>query len=241
MDFLGSVLAWFADPANWAGRNGIPNRLFEHLAISGSSLAFALLIALPIGLYIGHTGRGALVAISVANLGRAIPSLGIIGIALPIALALGVPSGFWSTVIALTALAIPPIVLNTYTGLHEVNRDLVDAGRGMGMRETQLLTRVEVPLALPIILAGVRISAVQVVATATLALVVGGGTLGTLIYIGIQTRNMPQVFASAMMVAVLAILTEASFAFIQRAAARRSPRAVAPSEPIFEAAGRPPL
>jgi osmoprotectant transport system permease protein len=162
MEFVSAVIAWFADPANWMGRNGIPNRLFEHLAISAVSLGIALLIALPIGTYIGHTGRGAVVAISLTNIGRAIPSLGIIGIALPIALALHVASGFWSTVIALTALAIPPIVLNTYSGLHAVSRDLLEAGRGMGMRERQLLRRVEIPLALPIILAGVRISAVQV-------------------------------------------------------------------------------
>jgi osmoprotectant transport system permease protein len=120
-------------------------------------------------------------------------------------------------VIALAALAIPPIVTNTYVGLREVDRDLIEAGRGMGMREGQLLGRVELPLALPIILAGIRTAAVQVVATATLALVVGGGTLGTLIYIGIQTGDEPMVFASALMVAVLAILTEIAFALIQRA------------------------
>jgi osmoprotectant transport system permease protein len=241
MEFVSAVIAWFADPANWMGRNGIPNRLFEHLAISAVSLGIALLIALPIGTYIGHTGRGAVVAISLTNIGRAIPSLGIIGIALPIALALHVASGFWSTVIALTALAIPPIVLNTYSGLHAVSRDLLEAGRGMGMRERQLLRRVEIPLALPIILAGVRISAVQVVATATLALVVGGGTLGTLIYVGIQTRNLPQIFASALMVALLAILTEGTFALIQRAAASRAPQRGTRLRPPLMASGRPEL
>jgi osmoprotectant transport system permease protein len=216
MDFLSQVVAWFADPVNWSGRNGLPIRLWEHVSISAISLAIGLVLALPVGLYIGHTGRGAFLAISISNIGRAIPSLGLIGIALPITLALGVSSGFWSTVIALTALAIPPIVTNTYTGLREVDIDTIEAGRGMGMRELQLLRRVEVPLALPLILAGIRIAAVQVVATATLALVVGGGTLGTLIYIGIQARELPQVFASALVVAMLAILTDVGFALLQR-------------------------
>jgi osmoprotectant transport system permease protein len=218
MEFLGEVGSWFADPANWSGRNGIPNRLGEHLWISVVSLGVGLVLALPVGLFIGHTGRGAFLAISISNVGRAIPSLGMIGIVFPVVLALDVSSGFWSTVIALAALAIPPIVTNTYVGLREVDRDIIEAGRGMGMREGQLLRSVEVPLALPIILAGIRIAAVQVVATATLALVVGGGTLGTLIYIGIQTSDEPMVFASALMVAILAILTEVAFALLQRAA-----------------------
>jgi osmoprotectant transport system permease protein len=216
MDFLGQVVSWFADPVNWSGRNGLPIRLWEHVSISAISLAIGLFLALPVGMYIGHTGRGAFLAISISNIGRAIPSLGLIGIALPITLALGVSSGFWSTVIALTALAIPPIVTNTYIGLREVDADTIEAGRGMGMRELQLLGRVEVPLALPLILAGIRIAAVQVVATATLALVVGGGTLGTLIYIGIQARDLPQVFAGALVVATLAILTDVGFALLQR-------------------------
>ncbi len=218
MEFLGDVGNWFADPANWSGRDGIPNRLGEHLWISGVALGMGMALALPVGLFIGHTGRGAFLAISITNIGRAIPSLGMIGIVFPIILALDVSSGFWTTVIALAALAIPPIVTNTYVGLREVDRDLIEAGRGLGMRDGQLLGRVEVPLALPIILAGIRIAAVQVVATATLALVVGGGTLGTLIYIGIQTSDEPMVFGSALLVASLAILTEIAFALVQRAA-----------------------
>jgi osmoprotectant transport system permease protein len=218
MEFLGEVINWFGDPTTWTGRNGIPNRLVEHLWISAASLGIGVLIALPLGLFIGHTGRGAFLAISLANVGRAIPSLGMIGIVFPIVLLLDVDSGFWSTVVALAALAIPPIVTNTYVGMRDVDRDLIEAGRGMGMREGQLVRSLEVPLALPIILAGIRISAVQVVATATLALVVGGGTLGTLIYIGVQTSNEPMVFGSALIVAALAILTELGFSVLQRAA-----------------------
>jgi osmoprotectant transport system permease protein len=218
MEFFGEVLSWYGDPTNWIGRNGIPNRLIEHVSISVASLGIGLAVALPLGLFIGHTGRGAFLAVSLSNIGRAIPSLGMIGLVFPITLALNIRSGFWSTVVALAALAIPPIVTNTYTGIREVDREIIEAGRGMGLAEGQLLRKVEIPLALPLILAGIRTSAVQVVATATLALVVGGGTLGTLIYIGVQTSNEPQVFASALVVTLLAILTELAFALLQRTA-----------------------
>lgn len=224
MEFFGEVVAWFADPANWMGRNGIPQRLLEHVAISGASLSIGLLIGLPVGTFIGHTGRGAFLAVNLTNVGRAIPSLGMIGLAFPLVLALDIPGGFWSTVIALAALAVPPIVTNTYAGLREVDDDIIEAGRGMGMRERELLVSVEIPMALPLILAGIRTSAVQVVATATLAVVVGGGTLGTLIYIGVQTGDEPQVFASALVVAVLALVTEVGFALLQRWATSRGVR-----------------
>jgi osmoprotectant transport system permease protein len=218
MEFFGDVATWFGDPANWMGRNGIPNRLFEHLSISAASLGIGLAVALPVGLFIGHTGRGAFLAVNLSNIGRAIPSLGMIGLVFPVTLALNIRSGFWSTVVALAALAIPPIVTNTYTGMRGIDREIIEAGRGMGMAEGQLLRTVELPLALPLIIAGIRTSAVQVVATATLALVVGGGTLGTLIYIGVQTSNEPQVFASALVVTLLAILTELAFGLLQRTA-----------------------
>jgi len=218
MEFFGQVIAWFADPATWSGRNGIPIRLWEHVSLSAASLAVGTLIALPVGLVIGHTGRGVVLAVSIANIGRAIPSLGLLGIVFPLGLALGLGLGFWPSLIALVALAIPPIVLNTYVGLSEVDRDLVEAARGMGMRESQILGRLEIPIALPVILAGIRTSAVQVVATATLAAVISGGTLGHLILAGVNTGDEVQVFGSALLVAILAIGTELAFAFLQRAA-----------------------
>jgi osmoprotectant transport system permease protein len=233
MEFFGEVIDWFADPANWMGRNGIPNRLIEHVSISVVSLGIGLVLALPVGLFIGHTGRGAFLAVSLSNIGRAIPSLGMIGLVFPITLALNISSGFWSTVIALAALAIPPIVTNTYAGLREVDRETIEAGRGMGMREGQLLRTVEIPLAMPLILAGIRTSAVQVVATATLAIVVGGGTLGTLIYIGVQTSDEPMVFASALLVALLAILTEVAFVLLQRSAVSAGSRASSAAELVI--------
>ena len=189
MEFLGEVAAWLVDPANWSGRNGIAVRGLEHLWISAVALVIGVAIGLPLGLFIGHTGRGSFVAVSIANIGRAVPSLGLLGLAFLLLLPLGLGVGPLPAILALAALAIPPVVVNTYAGLRDVDRDLIEAARGMGMREVQVLTRVEMPIALPVILAGVRTSAVQVVATATLAAVVGGGTLGELIIIGFNTGD----------------------------------------------------
>ena len=220
MDFLGQVLAWYTDPANWSGNNAIPLRLWQHLSLSVASLAAGLAIALPIGLYIGHTGRGARVAVAVSNIGRAVPSLGWLGIAYPISTGLFQRAGigFLPAFIGLVALAIPPIVTNTYAGLRDVDPELREAARGMGMRELQLLMRVEVPVALAVILAGIRVSAVAVIATAPLAALVGGGTLGSYILQGLELSDEVRVFAAALMVAVLAVLTELAFAWIQRRA-----------------------
>lgn len=218
MEFAGEVVAWFADPATWSGPNGIPARLVEHLLLSASALVAAILIAMPIGFAIGHTGRGALTAVSIANVGRAVPSLGLLGLAFLLLLPFGLGLGFLPALIALTALAIPPMVTNTHVGLREVDRDLIEAARGMGMRELQILRRVEVPIALPVILAGVRTSAVQVVATATLAAVIGGGTLGQLILIGINLGDEVRIFGGALVVTALSLVTEVAFAALQRAA-----------------------
>lgn len=217
MEFLGEVVAWFSDASTWSGRNGIGARGLEHLWISGVALAAGIAIALPLGFAIGHTGRGSVVVVSIANIGRAVPSLGLMGLAFLAFLPLGLGVGPLTAIVALAALAIPPIVVNTYTGLRDVDPELVEAARGMGMRGLDVLGRVEIPIALPVILAGVRTSAVQVVATATLAAVFGGGTLGELIIIGFNTGDQPQVFGAALVVAALSIATEVVFAALQRA------------------------
>ena len=217
IEFLGEVAAWYSDPATWTGRDGIPVRLWEHLWISGVSLGAAIAIGLPLGLAIGHTGRGAGAVVAIANVGRAVPSLGLMGLAFILLLPLGLGVGPLPTIIALTALGIPPIVVNAYTGLREVDRELVEAASGMGMREREVLTRVEVPIALPVILAGVRTSAVQIVATATLAAAIGGGTLGQIIYIGFNIGDQVRIFGAALVVAALSVGTEVAFAAIQRA------------------------
>lgn len=243
MEFLGQVLAWYTDPANWTGNNSIPLRLWEHVSLTIASLAVGLAIALPIGLYIGHTGRGARVAIAVSNIGRAVPSLGWLGIAYPISTGLFARGGlgFLPAFIGLVALAIPPVVTNTYAGLRDVDPDLREAARGMGMGEMQLLARVEVPVALTVILAGVRVSAVSVVATAPLAALVGGGTLGSYILQGLALSDEVRVVAGAIMVAVLAILTELGFAWVQRRAVSpglAGPDSSAWTEPSQAAAGQ---
>jgi osmoprotectant transport system permease protein len=218
IEFLGEVAAWFADPGTWSGRDGIPVRLGEHLWVSGASLAAAIGLGLPLGLAIGHTGKGARAVVAIANIGRAVPSLGLMGLAFILLLPFGLGVGPLPTIIALTALGIPPIVVNTYVGLREVDRELVEAASGMGMRERQILTGVEIPIALPVILAGVRTSAVQIVATATLAAYIGGGTLGQLIYIGFNVGDQVRIFGAALVVAALSIATEIAFATLQRMA-----------------------
>jgi osmoprotectant transport system permease protein len=221
MELFGEGVAWLLEPANWTDpRNGILLRLWEHVSLSVAALGFAVAIALPLGIWIGHTGKGAGVVIAIANVGRAVPSVGWLGIVFPLTLlAFGRGGlGFLPAVIALIALGIPPIVTNTYAGLREVDRDLVEAGRGMGMAEWELVRRVEIPVALPVVVAGIRISAVQIVATATLATIVGGGTLGAFIVQGIDVRALDRVVGAAILVAILALLTEALFALIERRA-----------------------
>ena len=222
MEFFGEVLAWFSDPANLFGPDGLQGRLGEHLVLSIFPLVVAVAVALPLGAWIGHTRRFANVAINIANVGRAIPSLAILAMATMLLQAFLVDIGLRdaaseiATMIALTALAIPPIMTNAYVGISEVDGDLVEAGRGMGMRESQILRGVEVPVALPVILVGIRTAAVQVVATATLGAVFATGGLGRFIIDGIAQRRYDEVFAGAIVVALLSILTELLFEFVQR-------------------------
>lgn len=211
MELIGEVFAWFTDPANWSGTTGIPNRTFEHVWLSALTVAVGAAIALPIGLFIGHTGRGALLAVSVANIGRALPSYSLLLIFFTF---FGI--GFATAFPALLALTIPPILTSTYVAVREVDRDMVEAGRGMGMTEAQLLRRVELPMAMPVIVAGVRIAAVQVVATATLAALVGGGALGRFIVDGFGLQQDDQLVGGAVLVAALALLTERSFTILER-------------------------
>jgi osmoprotectant transport system permease protein len=221
VEFIGSVVAWFADPANWTGPDGVPARIGEHLVLSAIPLLVAVAIAVPIGAWVGHTGRAANLVINVSNVGRAIPSLAILAIttmllqATLVDLGLRLISSEVSTIIAMLALAIPPVLINTYVGVSGVDRDLVEAGHGMGMRSDQVLTRVELPVALPIMLVGIRTAAVQVVATATLGAVFATGGLGRYIIDGIAQRRHDEVFAGALLVALLSIATELAFGALQ--------------------------
>ncbi|MDQ3345203.1 MAG: ABC transporter permease [Chloroflexota bacterium] len=222
MEFFGEVVAWFSDPANLFGSDGLQGRLGEHLILSVIPLVIAMAIALPLGAWIGHSGRFANLVINIANVGRAIPSLAILALATMLLQAFIVSIGLRqfaseiATMIALTALAIPPILTNTYVGISEVDDELVEAGRGMGMRESQVLRGVELPVALPVILVGIRTAAVQIVATATLGAVFATGGLGRFIIDGIAQRRFDEVFAGALVVALLSIMTELAFEFVQR-------------------------
>jgi osmoprotectant transport system permease protein len=215
--FLAQVWDWFTDPANWSGSFGIPARFVEHVTISGISVGLAALIALPAAMYIGHRRRFEFLVVSTANLGRAIPSFGLLFL---FVILFGI--GDEPIVLAMILLAIPPILTNTYVGIQGVDPDTLEAARGMGMSEAGLLARIEVPLAIPVIVAGLRTAAVQVVATATLAAVVAGGGFGRIITDGFAVRDLPQVFAGAMLVALLALATDLAFALVQRLATPRT-------------------
>jgi osmoprotectant transport system permease protein len=226
MKALGDLVHWLTDPANWQGPHGIPVRLLEHIELSAISLIVALLIALPIALYLGHTGRWGFIAINVANVGRALPSLALLAFGLVIAISLGLGLGFWPTVFMLVPLAIPPIVTNAYVAVREVDRDIVEAARGMGLSEGQILKSIEVPLGLPVILSGIRTAAVNVVATATLGALVAGGALGRFIVDGLALQEYDQLMAGAVLVALLAVATEVSFAALERATVPPGMRAI---------------
>ncbi len=218
MDLINAVVAWFADPGHWSGANGVPSRLTQHVGISLLSIGIAAAIALPLGLYIGHTRRGQALAINLANVGRAVPSLAAIAIVVPFTQMIDPGRGFnlYPTVVAMVVLAIPPILVNTYAGVAEVDRDLVESARGMGMTERQLLGRVEIPVALPVIVGGIRSASVQVIATATLGAIYGLGALGGYIVEGVAQQDDGRLFAGVVLVALLALTAEGGLALLQR-------------------------
>lgn len=221
MDFLVDVLAWFTDSANWQGSAGIPSRTLEHVRLSAFAMMVAAGLAVPLGVLLGHSGRGGLIAVSVVNIGRAIPSFAVIALALPFSIRAGLGIGFWPTFLALVLLALPPIFTNSFTAVRSVGMDVVEAARGMGMRERQVLLEIELPLAAPLILTGIRVAAVQVVATATLGALVGWGGLGRYIIDGFSVQDNVRVFAGALLVAALAILTDVLFSVAERILAAR--------------------
>jgi len=216
MGLVGDVVSWFGDGDHWTGPNGVIHRVGEHVVLSLVALLIGCAIALPIGIVLGHRQRGGTVAAAVANTGRAIPSFAVLVLALKI---WGL--GATPTYIALVVLAVPPILVNAYVGLAEVDDDIRDAARGMGMSGRQALWRVELPLAAPLVMAGVRTGAVQVVATATLAAFIGEGGLGRLIVDGRAVQDQAMVLAGAVVVAVLSIATELGLGALQRAVTPR--------------------
>jgi osmoprotectant transport system permease protein len=222
VDALEQLWKWLTDGANWAGREGIPTRVLEHLETSGVALLAAVLVALPLGLYIGHARKGEFITVTLANLGRAIPSFAVLALAFPLALRFDLGFTIAPIVAALFLLAIPPMLLNTYVGVRGVDRDTVEAARGMGMAESRVLRSIELPLAAPVIVAGVRTSAVQVVATATLGAVVAGGGLGRYIVDGFAQQDFGMLLGGALLVALLAMATELGLGLLERAVRPRT-------------------
>jgi osmoprotectant transport system permease protein len=214
----------FLDAFTFIGdsRSLLWQKTLEHLSVSFEAIAIALLIAIPLGVWLGHLHRGSFAAINISNIGRALPSLAVIAILLAIT---GI--GRTTIVIALVVLAVPPVLTNAYVAVDGVDRDAVEAARGMGMRPAQVLLQVEIPLALPLIFAGMRTAAVYVIATATLGGIFGGGGLGEIIANQASYR-FSGVLAASMLVTALAFLGEGLFAALQRAV---TPRGLKRSKP----------
>ncbi|WP_399921944.1 ABC transporter permease [Streptomyces kanamyceticus] len=215
MRTLTDAWAWLTDSAHWAGDDGIWHRLTQHLVLTVVCLVISCLIALPVALVLGHLGKGGALAVNISNAGRAVPTFAVL------VLLLLTPLGRWGdgpTVVALVLFAVPPLLTNAYVGMRGVDRGVVQAARGMGMTGRQMLWRVELPLALPLVLSGVRIAAVQLVATATIAALAGGGGLGRIITAGFNLASTPQVLAGAVLVAVFALLVEGVFEAAERIA-----------------------
>lgn len=216
---MSGVWAWLTDPAHWTGDDGIPHRLTQHLLISGWALLIAAVVALPFAVAAGHFGRGGALLAAIGNVGRAIPTYAVIVI---LALTDQIGVGALAVVLALALFALPPLLVNTYVAMREVDPDVKDAARGMGMTGPQLLRRVELPLAFPLTFAGFRTATVQVVATATFGSLVGAGTLGQIIVNGFSVNDYNQMYAGVAVVAVVCLGCDGLLAMVQRIVGRRS-------------------
>ncbi|MEY2591334.1 MAG: osmoprotectant transport system permease protein [Acidimicrobiaceae bacterium] len=226
MSFLSDVVTWFNDPAHWRGHTGIPNRLLEHVQYSLAAIIAAIVLAVPVAVWLGHKRRFGTVAVNVSNIGRAIPSFAILVLGTQQFGLLELPLiGSFTTFVALVALAVPPLVTNAYVAVAEVPDEVRDSARGMGMNEAEVLLKAELPMAVPLLMAGVRTASVQVVATATIAAFVGAGGLGRYIIDGRAIFDNTQIFAGATLVALLSLATEIALGGAQRALTPRGMRA----------------
>ena len=232
MSFLAHVFGWFTTSANWTGPQGIPVLFWHQLKLSIAVVLSALVIGGGLGVVLGHTGRGGLVAVNAANAFRAVPTLALLTL-LAIQPAISLKwDGFLAAWLALTALAIPPILTNTYVGMRQVDADVRDAAKGMGLTGGQVLRRVEAPLAVPFVMAGVRTASIEVVATSTLAAYVSYTDLGTYVITGLNTNDTVLAFSGALLVAVMAAMMAAFLGLLTRVltprALRRRPEARRP-------------
>ena len=225
MSFLIDTLAWLSDPANWVGAGGIPTRLAQHLLFTLVTLVIAAVIAVPIGFAIGHTGRGRGLAVATSGAFRAIPTLGLLTL-----VALWVGIGLNAPYVALTVLAIPPILAGAYTGFEAIDRKIIDAARAVGMSEAQIVIKVELPLGLPLLIGGLRSATLQVVATATLAAYVADFGLGRYLFAGLRTRDYGEMLGGSILVILLAIVLEGVFALVQKLVVPRGVTAGLPTD-----------
>lgn len=211
MSFFSYAWDWVTTSAHWQGSDSIPQQLIAHLGYTVLPLLIAALIGIPLGVAIGHTGRGAVLVVNLANAWRAVPTLGLL---ILLAVYLGFSILTW--LIPLVVLAIPPIIINAYEGVAGVDPDVKDAAKGMGMTPWQQVTRVELPIALPLLLVGLRTATIFVVATATIAAYIGLGGLGRFIIDGLASNDYGPVAGGALLVVLLAVLVLALFAVLNR-------------------------
>lgn len=217
MSLLEQTWAWLTDPANWTGYSGIPARLGEHAFYTGLTVVIAAAIALPIGAYVGHTGRGRVVVVAAAGALRAIPTLGLLVLFVLLA-GIGLMPPIWALVI----LTVPPLLAGTYSGIAAVDPAVVDAARAQGMREYQVLLGVELPNAVPVIFGGLRAAVLQVIATATVVAYTNLGGLGRYIFDGLALSDYPQMLGGSVLVAVIAVVTDLVLGALLRALGPRS-------------------
>jgi osmoprotectant transport system permease protein len=219
MSVVNDTIEWLGDSAHWQGDDGVPHRLVQHLGYTSLTVLVAAAIAVPLGLWIGHTGRLRGLAVVSSGALRALPTLGVLTYA---SLFTGI--GIKAAIFTLVLLAIPPLLAGAYAGLEAVDRRTIDAARSIGMTEWQVLTKVEVPLALPILVGGFRSATLQVVATATVAAYIPGpGGLGRYLIDGLALSDYPQVVAGSVVVIALALLLDGVFVLLQRLAVGSRP------------------
>jgi len=211
MNLFEQGFAWLFDVAHWMGPTSIPVRIGEHFEYTGISLFFAALIAVPLGFFIGHTGKGRGAAIAISNVSRALPTLGLLA---ALILLLGI--GLLPAVIVLVILGIPPLLAGVYAGIESVDRQTVDAARAMGMTELQILFKVEIPLGAALIFVGIRAATLQIIATAVVAAYFSLGGLGRLLVDGLAQNDYPQLVAGAILVIAIALIVDGILALIQK-------------------------
>lgn len=222
MSVVNDTIDWFSDSSHWSGEGGVPHRLLQHLGYTSLTIVIAAAIAVPIGLWIGHTGRFRGVAVVTSGALRALPTLGVLTF---VSLRTGI--GISGAIFTLVLLALPPLLAGAYAGLEAVDRQTIDAARAIGMSEWQVLTKVEVPLALPLLIGGFRSATLQVVATATVAAYTAGpGGLGRFLIDGQAVGDYPRVVAGSVVVIVLALVLDTLFALLQRLALRNRPASI---------------